>query len=328
VREEYGVYSGPDQLRTVAGIEAEITTTTTGFMEYRFSSGSSDGEKNQSSVGVRKRIYVNENLALNLTFENLHSFTGMTSQNYPDVLAATGAVEYQIPERFRSLVKLEYRDEMSSTPQRSYLAETGMQIKTSPDYSLFFRERFFYAIQGQGTRVTARTTLGLAYRPIDNDRFNGLAKLEYRRDQDSITGTGLPTSSDIYLGSLEGIYQVTDRLQTTGKVAVKFVVDGGLNTFTNLISGRVVYDIGRNFDCAGEYRLVMNNSQGGTASGGTAEVGYRIKGNLWLSLGYAFDKFDSELIGDSYQGQGPFFRIRMKMDEHTAKNALASVMKQ
>jgi hypothetical protein len=322
VRQELGVYSGPTQLRTIAGVEAEIAANTNSFMEYRFSSGSSDGEKNQSSTGIRKRIFVNENLAVNLSFESLHSFTGTTSSNYPDIWAATMAMDYQIPDILRSFVKLEYQNQISTTPQKSYLVETGAQYRTSPDYSLIFRERFMYGIQGQGTRVVARTTLGLAYRPVADDRFNGLMKLEYKRDQDSIAGSGIPTNADVYLGSLEGTYQVSEQLQVTGKYAGKLVDASGMTSLTTLASARFVYDIGRNFDCSGEYRLLMNNSQGGVFHGGTAEAGYRIKDNLWLSLGYAFDKFDSDLMGDAYQGQGPFFRIRMKVDEHMVKRAL------
>jgi hypothetical protein len=111
-------------------------------------------------------------------------------------------------------------------------------------------------------------------------------------------------------------------MQVTGKYAGKLVDASGMTSLTTLASARFVYDIGRNFDCSGEYRLLMNNSQGGVFHGGTAEAGYRIKDNLWLSLGYAFDKFDSDLMGDAYQGQGPFFRIRMKVDEHMVKRAL------
>ena len=50
-------------------------------------------------------------------------------------------------------------------------------------------------------------------------------------------------------------------------------------------------------------------------------MGVRAFKNLWISGGYCFDDFDTDLTGDSFQGQGPYIRIRFKFDENLfAKN--------
>jgi len=40
---------------------------------------------------------------------------------------------------------------------------------------------------------------------------------------------------------------------------------------------------------------------------------------LWFSLGYSFDRFDADLAGDSYEGQGPYLKLRFKFDEKTLR---------
>jgi hypothetical protein len=53
--------------------------------------------------------------------------------------------------------------------------------------------------------------------------------------------------------------------------------------------------------------------------GGAVEIGYRVIKNLWVSAGYSFDKFDADLAGDSYQGEGPYLKLRVKFDEKAFK---------
>jgi len=51
--------------------------------------------------------------------------------------------------------------------------------------------------------------------------------------------------------------------------------------------------------------------------GGFVEFGVRVVKNLWLSTGYSFDSFDSDLTGGSNKGQGPYLKLRLKVDENT-----------
>ena len=63
------------------------------------------------------------------------------------------------------------------------------------------------------------------------------------------------------------------------------------------------------------------------SQGGSAEIGYRIIKNLWIAAGYSFNKYDADLAGDGYQGQGPYLRLRVKFGESIFKDlreALAS----
>ncbi|MDI6742500.1 MAG: hypothetical protein QMD11_07135, partial [Smithella sp.] len=48
-------------------------------------------------------------------------------------------------------------------------------------------------------------------------------------------------------------------------------------------------------------------------------IGCPIIDPLRLSMGYSFDRFDEDLAGDSYRGEGPFLKLRFKFDENTLR---------
>jgi hypothetical protein len=324
IREEYGNYETLSELRTIVGIESALGKNMTGFSEYRFSNGAG-GERNMNSLGLKKRFYPMEAMSLLFTLESLRTLDGKKQLNEPDILSATGAVDYQ-KNGYRLSAKLEYRDEKGlSTAQNSYLAETLYCMKFNPEYSLLLRERFMFSdMKGTGERITSRTVLGLAYRPVSHDWFNGLARIEYKKDKDTMSS--LKAGSDAYILSSEGIIQVTSRLQVAVKFASKLVKDCQANSLTNMAATRIILDLTKRIDLAGEYRAMSNNLQNGFASGGTAELGMRIKDNLWVSAGYTFDRFDTELKGDDATSQGPFIRMRVKFDEKSLTKIAKSAM--
>jgi hypothetical protein len=69
-----------------------------------------------------------------------------------------------------------------------------------------------------------------------------------------------------------------------------------------------------------EYRLLTSHAVNTSYQGGAVEIGYRVIKNLWIASGYSFDKFDADLSGDSYQGEGPYIKIRVKFDESSLQS--------
>jgi hypothetical protein len=82
-----------------------------------------------------------------------------------------------------------------------------------------------------------------------------------------------------------------------------------------MISARILYDLNERWDMGVECRMLTSHETGNRSLGGSVELGYRVIKNVWLSLGYCFDKFDSDLVGDSYWGKGPFLKLRFKFDK-------------
>jgi outer membrane protein assembly factor BamA len=50
------------------------------------------------------------------------------------------------------------------------------------------------------------------------------------------------------------------------------------------------------------------------------DVGYNLRDNMWLTLGYNIEGFhDSDFSQARYTAQGPYLRFTMKADQHTLK---------
>ena len=313
IRQQFARLEDRSEARTAAGIEAEIATNTVAFNEYRLADGM-EGGNTQQSIGLRNKFMLGENITGSISVENLYTVSGSQRQDEPDAFAAAAGLEYLPRENVKITNRLEHRN---AANESSSLAEFGLAYRFNPDYTLLFRERFFYNDLENGSRFTSRTLLGLAYRPVENDRFNALARLEMKKDKDTASAAGY--NSDSYIGSVEGIYQAGRHTQLTGKYAGKLSKDYAVSSYTDLISARITRDIGDRFDMGIEYRILNSYEIGSTLQGGSAELGCRLFSNAWLSLGYSFDSFDTDLTGNYYSGKGPYVIFRIKLDERLFK---------
>jgi hypothetical protein len=316
--EEYAKYQERKETRTVMGIETEIAKNTIAYNEYRLDNGS-DGSRNQDIIGLRNKFMLRENITGNFSAEYQSTISGQMRHGDPDAFAIAGGLEYLPQKDWKVTSRLEYRNDNSDAPRDTYLAEFGAGHQLNPEYSLFFKERFFLEdMSDGGESVTQRTILGIAYRPLHCDTLNVLGKMEHKRDKDTSFNSGY--STDSYIPSIEGVYQVGSRLQLTGKYAGKWVEDDEFESYTDLVSGRILYDINKRLDLGVTYRVLTSHEGNNCYQGGSAEIGCRLIKDLWLTLGYSFDDFDADLTEDSYRGQGPYLKFRVKFDENTFKS--------
>jgi len=317
MREEYQKYSERTETRTLFGVESKVIKNTVAFSEYRLVDGS-DSSRNQQAIGVRNKFHLAEKLTGNLSAEYLSTLSGKSKESEPDAFAIATGLEYLPQDDFKITGRFEHRNELSGTGIDSYLGEAGLLFKLNPAYSLLAKERYFYENSGiMGTHTTSRTMVGLAWRPLCDDRFNGLAKMEYKVDDDGTIDPDYKTTAMIL--STEGVYQVSSRLQLFGKYAGKLSKDDEYSSYTDLVSARFLYDLTDRIDLGAEYRILTSHKLKSTLQGGNLEVGYRVVKNLWVSLGYSFDDFDADLIGEDYQGKGPYVKLRFKFSEDTIK---------
>jgi len=318
VREEYQKYQERDEMRTLFGIESQVIKNTVAYNEYRLADGA-EGSRNQSVLGLRNKFLVGKAITGNVAAEYLKTLSGDQRKGEPDAVAASLGVEYLVRQDVKLTGRFEHRRELDTKDSRdSYLGEVGMAYKFNPDYSLLMRERYFTEDGGKlGRHTTSRTMLGLAYRPLLSNRFNALAKIEYKYEEN--TGSTPSFSEDSFIFSCEGVWQASSRLQISGKYAGKLSQDAGFSSYTDLISGRIIYDLNDRWDMGAEYRILTSHKLGSSYQGGAMELGYRVINNLWFAGGYSFDKFDADLAGDDYKGQGLYLKLRLKFDENTLK---------
>lgn len=316
IRQEYAEYSEYDDMHTTAGLESQVGENTTAYNEMRLEGGAS-GERNHQIVGLKHRLRFTSALTGDASMEYAQTIAGEADSSIPDGFALGGALRYIPDDLLKVTTRAEYTMEDSAwQTRRTYLGEAGLIYKMHPDYSLLARARGFWDLSEQdGDQVYSRTMAGLAFRPIQSDAFHMLAKTEYKYEDNQKSTPKYESHSVI--PSIEGVYQASHKTQFIGKYAAKFQTDGDLETYTDLWSGRIIYDITDRFDASAGYRvLTAHTANGSMRQGGFAELGVRAFKNLWISGGYCFDDFDTDLTGDSFQGQGPYIRIRFKFDEN------------
>lgn len=312
IKEERAKYTERSELNTLFGMEADIAKNTVGFQEYRLSDGM-DGKALQQSIGLRNTFRLTDTLSGNLSVENQKTTRGEERRNRPDAFAIATAAEYLPSDTLKITSRLEYRDASDSTTQ---LAELGMAGKLSRELSFLSRARYFRDdFDEQGSRTVSRLLAGFSYRPLAHDRLNLLQKFEYKHESDKTSTIGMDTDS--YIASLEMIYQFSKRLQVAAKYAGKLVSDYGEQCYTDLVSARLSYDLSERFDTSIGYRMLNAHDVQAISHGGFIEFGVKVIKNLWLSAGYSFDSFDSDLTGGSNKGRGAYLKLRLKVDENT-----------
>ncbi|PKN36891.1 MAG: hypothetical protein CVU62_12385 [Deltaproteobacteria bacterium HGW-Deltaproteobacteria-2] len=322
IREEYAKYQDGTQTRTLIGAESQVVKNTTAYTEYRLADGSA-GYRNEQVIGLKNKLQVMEGVTANIAGEYLTTLSGQKNPNQPDAYAAAVGLEYLPKEDFKLTGRLEHRNEIDGD-KSSYLAEISSAYKLNPDYSLLLRERYFLEKNGSSDNHTSRFLVGLAYRPLDNDRFNALGKIEYKYNRQSASSPNYTINS--FIVSTEGVYQFNPKIQLMGKYAGKLEIDDSFNSYTDLVAARILYDLTDRFDVGVEYRMLTSHLTNTRLHGGSAEVGYRVIDQLWLSLGYCFDRFDEDLTGDSYYGEGPYLKLRFKFDETTLRKIKSSAV--
>ena len=316
LREEYAKYQQGTQTRTLIGAESSLVKNTTAYSEFRLADGSA-GYRNQQVIGLKNKFQIIRGLNANIAGEYLSTLSGQKNPNEPDAYAAAASMDYLAKEDLKITGRAEHRHEIVENGTDSYLAEVAAAYKLHPDFSLLVRERYFIEKKGGDQNDTNRLLLGLAYRPLENDRFNALGKVEYKYDK---RGTAQPTyGTDSFIASAEGVYQLTQTMQVMGKYAGKLEKDEDFSSYTDLMAARIMIDLTDRFDFGAEYRLLTSHKTNTRQHGGSVEFGCRIVDQIWLSLGYSFDRFDEDLAGDSYHGEGPYLKVRFKFDEKTLR---------
>lgn len=318
LREEYQKYQERKETRTLLGIETQLIKNTVAYNEYRLADGA-DGSRNQNVIGLRNKFFLNEDLTGNIAVEYLKTVSGAERSEEPDAAAGSLGLEYLPSEEVKVTGRFEHRQELSSSGTDSWLGEVGLAYKLHPDYSLLLRERYFTEKTGSGgEHTTSRSMIGMAYRPLLSNRFNALTKMEYKHESNDMATPVLSENAWIFSG--EGVWKATSRLQLTGKYAGKLSRDADYSSYTDLVAARFLYDLNDRWDVGGEYRILTSHAVHSSYHGGALEVGYRVIKNLWVATGYSYDKFDADLAGDDYQGEGFYLKLRVKFDEKILRN--------
>ena len=301
-----------------------------------------DGRSAQAATGIRNTFSLAEGWKANAGIEHTSDLNTITGIPGGSSNALTGGLNYLgtgiFKDRVRANIMLEVRhgDESSST-----LSNIGVAYKLNQDWSLLARSitsesSVSNSAAGTGSTLLStgntsqdRQQIGLAYRPVDQDVWNALARYDYKHatNDDGASGvdpvTGLPTltpeNTTTHMISAHLNVQPDAKTQLDGRWAGKithYVADAIASSYTaQLVQGRLTRDLTPCWDI-GTQLAVMWSPGGALQRSAGLEAGYQVATNLWASLGYnILGLRDPDLTANEYTDKGIYLRLRFKFDE-------------
>lgn len=245
-----------------------------------------------------------------------------------DRFAPSFGVTYKDEDRLSASLKLEARFENSEDNKRdqtSYYFAGGLGVKTSEDWRLLAN---LDAVISQSDQSSIRdgdyveASLGWAYRPVENDRFNALFKYIFLYDlpgPDQVaatTGTTLGPLQRSHILSVDGTYDVNRYLSVgakygfrIGQTAPRDDRDKYSDSSAHLGILRADLHVVRNWDALLEGRVLYAPTAGTTDWGALAAVYRHFGDNVKVGVGYNFGVFSDDLRDLTKDDQGVFLNV-------------------
>lgn len=302
--------AGKQATATTLGLNRELGESTDAYAKYTIESSMGE-ERSQASIGLNTHLLLTDDLSANLALERQ---TEHDEEGQKDTTALSGALEYLLPGKdLKGTLKYETRLAPDETKKTVTFATAG---RISPDLSIIAKYEYGGTqdnVTGGLTFLKSKTILGLAYRPVDNDRLNVLAKyqLEGLRDLTASTDTATVTTS------IEAIYDLTPKWQLFGKYALRkkdeTSVPPPVTSIIDLVIAGVTHKLTKRLDLGGEYRVMRLRQPEETRTGFTVKLGYYLTQQLKLILGYAWTAYDDlQFSENDYWVKGPYLRLAYK----------------
>jgi hypothetical protein len=299
----------------VFGIDTTYLKDEHVFSEYR-GEDSFSGRETEAAIGLRNVYMLRPGLKFSTTGESVKSLTGTATDN---ALALTGSLDYTASKRWKSSGRFEWRE---STSDSSILSSAGLAIKLSDNYTLLNRSIYSVTMPktaGLTDRLQIRIQDGISWRPAKSNRFTVLTMFELKEEKDGTQAIVIPDRKVAIL-TIGANYQPTSKAVVSVRYATKLsnditdVTDSTLDG--HMTTARVTYDVSPRWDVGVDSSALFSDHFNNVQYATGAEVGFKLRQNLWLSGGYNFTGFyDRDLSGDEATRRGLFIRMRFKFDE-------------
>lgn len=240
----------------------------------------------------------------------------------------SGSVGYDDKEKVKARTYLEFRYDEDEPELSQWVSRNRVEYQVNQDLSFlgkldYGRTRFSEPDDTAASFMELNA--GFAYRPVDNDKLNILAKYSFTRDLGndfqflSPLFSGVETDESAHIISVDLAYDLHRYLTVVEKLAYKnSVLDTSLTDQIRLHNflwaNRFNFHVTRKWDVALEYRLLFQNDAADTLKhGALVEVDREFYDYVRVGMGYNFTDFDDDLRnGNSFDSHGPFVRMTGK----------------
>jgi len=317
---DYALNPSQQNQLTAIGIDTTYMQDGKVFDEYRVGDGI-DGRTAEAALGLRNLWTLAPGLGVSTSVQEIHPISGVVTDT---ATALTAALQYTASPDWKGSTKIEWS---KSETAETWLSSVGAAIKLNPDVTGLARAVYNEQL-GLGATVGSvyvrQGQVGFAYRPVDNDVWNALAWIEYRRSFNSTLGTGLDIDESADIFSTHVNYQVDADWVINGRYGIKRAMDyatGIITPYTaQIIGARSVWDLNTHWDAGLQYFIETGDIGAARQQAIGGEVGYLVMQNVWLSIGYNILGFtDPDLASEDYTQRAFYLRLRVKFDENLFK---------
>ncbi|MBI4835426.1 MAG: right-handed parallel beta-helix repeat-containing protein [Planctomycetes bacterium] len=336
--------AGNKSYSTIFGERKQVSKDVGIYREERFT-GRNSAEDTQYTGLMGLDYVLNQYWSMGANYErsqvdNVHGT--LTSRDVASVgLAYNSHPREKDPSELKGYMRfntrLEYRMDKGAPDRTSILTANKLYYQFNGDASSIVKMNYSKTNNDTTGDVEAEFTevsLGLAYRPINNDKYNLLTKVTYQSDR---TPRNLePMVSNLesaMILSLEGAVDLNAKMQVLGKLAYKQATEetgnhGSLTSSTYLIAPRFNYkiesdsEIINNWIVGVEYRMLVAQLAKDQKAGFVLEFEKELTkyhspvGPMGVNLGfgYNFTDFTDDLsvYDDDYNVSGFFIRLSTK----------------
>lgn len=235
--------------------------------------------------------------------------------------AATVGLYYK-RTTFKASTKLEYRQDRSDIDTTQWLTNNTFEWKASRDYRWLGKYAYSVTNDDDNNANLAKfieASVGFAYRPALNDRFNLLSRLTWVYDLPSAGQDTAAVDERSFVLATEAAFALNPRWEIGGKLATKKGEirqqrDAGVwfDSTTNFYAARLRYHMTFAWDGLAEYRWLENVQDEVVRSGALLALYRHVGEHVKLGLGFNFTDFNDDLTRLDYDNQGWFLDITAK----------------
>ncbi len=225
--------------------------------------------------------------------------------------------------------RLEYRDEQGAGTARdrtTWGLTAGYTNAVNENWRLLANVDALLSDSADGPFRDGRyikASMGFAFRPVDNEKFNMLLRYTYLDDQPGEDQVGVDGTVDGPLQisnifSLSAGYDLSRQFTLGGKLGYRStqMAPRGTTAFTYnsavLAAARVDWHVVSNWDAMAEFRLLHTFETGTNETGAVAAIYRHLGDNLKIGAGFEWGAVSDNMANLDYSGQGLFLNLVAK----------------
>ncbi len=241
-------------------------------------------------------------------------------------IAPSLAVSYKEDGKsFRTRLEARFEDGKGNDRDRvTWLGQANLGLQYNDNWRFLAKVDAVISESDQAAVLDAdyiEASVGWAYRPIDNDRFNALFKYTYLHDlpaPEQIDGdnTSYGPKQRSHIASADFIYDLNEKWSIGAKYGIRYgqisasrEEDDFVQSTAQLGIVRLDYHVVKNWDILLEARALWLSDLEQVNYGALAGVYRHIGDNLKIGVGYNFGKFSDDLRDVTLDDEGVFVNV-------------------